>query len=412
MNWVNLLAIVLRGGSAAARFLFIIYLAMVADATLVGQAALITTLVTLFTQLAGLEVHQVLGRQLHAMTPEERKIQLMHQGYICVVAYVVLIPAAAIAYPEIVFEYFPLVGIIFLFEHFITEHFRLNILLLQPLQATRLLAMKNIGWILVFIAVVESGFASPSLPLIIWCWVGMLTAIAMPLLWRAKVFSFVWGFFAVSDWRLDAWRLLSGARPFMISATAVACTGAVDKLIMGRFFSLDELGIYYFYQSCALVPSLIATFTLGTTLWPQCIKAASLKNKELYSREWHRMLRLFWVISVIGSIVAALILPYIIDLLNKPDYGSRLNIFYWLLGASALSTLCDPHKLDLFVTHRDAALVVGNISQLFFVVVFVISACLYGNLAIVAVCSAVAALLALIVFQFVLKGNAPRKIVS
>jgi O-antigen/teichoic acid export membrane protein len=412
MTFVNTIAILLRSGSAAARFLFVIYLAMVADAAMVGQAALITTIAALFTQVAGLEVHQVLGRKLHAMSERERQIHFMHQGFISVVAYLVLIPVAAFAYPEIVFQHLPLVGLIFVLEHFITEVFRLNILLLQPLRATRLLAMKNISWILVFIAVVESGIAVPSLQLMLWCWIGMLAAIATPLLWRARVFSYGRNFFAIYSWGGEASRLLRDARPFMVSATAVACTGAVDKLIMGRYFSLAELGIYYFYQSCAMVPSLIATFTLGTTLWPQCVKAATLKEENRYRREWHRILRLFWVISVGACVVVSLALPILLEFINKPDYGARLAVFYWLLGASSLSTLCDPHKLHLFVTHRDRALVIGNISQLLLMVVLIAVACIYGNLTTVAACSAVAALSALLVFQFALNGNAPREVIS
>lgn len=407
-----MIAILLRSGSAAARFLFVIYLAMVADAATVGQAALITTIATLFTQVAGLEVHQVLGRQLHAMSEKERQINFMHQGFICVVAYLVLIPVGAFAYPEIVFQHLPLVGLIFVLEHFITEVFRLNILLLQPLRATRLLAMKNIGWILVFIAVVESGLAVPSLQLMLWCWAGILSAIATPLVWRAGLISYARNFFAISQWGGEARRLIQGARPFIVSATAVACTSAVDKLIMGRYFSLAELGIYYFYQSCALVPSLIATFTLGTTVWPKCVKAATLKEENTYRREWHRILRLFWVITAGGCVVVSLAMPTLLDFLNKPDYEEKLAVFYWLLGVSSLSTLCDPHKLHLFVTHRDRALVIGNISQFLLMAILIAVACAYGNLVMVAACSAVAALCALLVFQLALKGNAPREVES
>lgn len=412
MTIVSVVAIILRGCSAAARFLFVIYVAKVADAELVGQAALVTTLATLFTQLAGLEVHQVLGRQLHAFSTVERQMQLMHQGFVCVLAYVVLIPIAALAYPEIVFQHLPLVGLIFVLEHFITEQFRLNILLLEPLRATRLLAMKNIGWIFLFIAVIESGLALPTLSLMLWCWAGTLVAIATPLLWRVGLASYAKTFFFLSQWRLDAYRLLQAARPFIVSATAVACTGAVDKLIMGRYFSLADIGVYYFYQSCASVPSLIATFTLGTTLWPYCVQAATLKDENRYRREWQRLFRLFWAVSVVSSVVVALSIPALLDLLNKPDYEASLSLFYWLLASSALTTLCDPHKLHLFVTHRDLALVAGNLFQLLFMAVLVTFACIYGNLMAVAAFSALAALLAWLTFIFALKSYVPSGVKS
>lgn len=412
MKLAGALAFLLRGGSAGAKFLLVIYLAKVADAPLVGQVALMTTLVALFTQVAGLEVHQVLGRQVHAMSQEERRTQWLLQGFICVAAYMVLIPVAAVAYPELVFRHLPLVGLILVLEHFITELFRLNIILLQPLRATRLLATKNIGWILVFITVIEAGLAEPSLLLMLWCWASMLVVIATPLAWHAGVSSHARDFFVVSQWRLGAGRLLRDARPFIVSATAVAGTGAVDKLIMGRYFPLADLGVYYFFQTCASVPSLIATFGLGTLLWPRCVQVATLKEERRYRREWHRLLRLFWAVTIGASVLVAFTTPILLELLNKHDYEVHIPVLYWLLGASALTTLCDPYKLHLYVAHRDRALVAGNVFQFLAMAALTAIACLHGDLFTVATYSAASSLLAWLIFQFALKGSAPKESAS
>jgi O-antigen/teichoic acid export membrane protein len=412
MKLAGALAFLLRGGSAGAKFLFVIYLAKVADTQLVGQVALITTLVTLFTQVAGLEIHQVLGRKVHAMSQEERRTHWLLQGFICMVAYLVLIPVAAVAYPELVFQHLPLIGLIFVLEHFITEIFRLHIILLQPLLATRLLAMKNIGWIIIFIVIIEGGFAEPSLFLMLLCWVGVLVVIATPLIWRAVSGVHLRDYFVVSEWRNDADLMLRSARPFIVSATAVAGTGAVDKLIMGSFFPLSDLGVYYFFQTCASVPSLIATFGLGTLLWPRCVQAATLKEESRYRREWHHLLRMFWAVTVGASVIVAFAVPFLLELLSKPEYEVRMSVLYWLLGANALITLCDPHKLHLYVVHRDRALVAGNLFQFLIMAGLIAIACLHGDLTTVAALSACAALLAWLSFQFVLKGSAPRGRVS
>lgn len=412
MTAAGVLAFLLRGGSAGAKFLLVIYLAKVADTTLVGQAALITTLVTLFTQVAGLEIHQVLGRKVHAMSREARRTYWLLQGYICMAAYVVLIPLTAVAYPDLVFEHLPLIGLIFVLEHFITEIFRLNIILLQPVRATRLLAMKNIGWILVFIVVIESGLAEPSLSLMLSCWAGVLVAIATPLIRRAVSCSHARDCFVVFEWRSGVGLLLRGARPFIFSATAVAGTGAVDKLIMGSYFPLADLGVYYFFQTCASVPSLIATFSIGTLLWPRCVQAATLKEEGRYRREWHHLLRMFWFVTAAASVIVAFAVPILIELLSKPEFEARMPVLYWLLVANALTTLCDPYKLHLYVSHRDHALVAGNVFQFLTMTFLMMIACLRGDLATVAAYSAASALLAWLIFQFVLKGSAPRERVS
>lgn len=57
MKIVGALGFLLRGGSAGAKFLFVLYLAGKASSELLGQVAILMTVATDFAQLAGLEIN-------------------------------------------------------------------------------------------------------------------------------------------------------------------------------------------------------------------------------------------------------------------------------------------------------------------------------------------------------------------
>lgn len=86
MNFVDLLVFALRGGSASTKRLFVFYLAGKASSMLLGQVALVTTLVVIFTQIARLELNQVISRQLLALSDSERLRMLRSQAKTAVAA--------------------------------------------------------------------------------------------------------------------------------------------------------------------------------------------------------------------------------------------------------------------------------------------------------------------------------------
>lgn len=371
MKMVSVLGFLLRGGSAGAKFLFVLYLAGKASSTLLGQVAVLMTIAAVFAQVAGLEINQVIGRQLHALSAGERLRVLRRQAQAAMVAYLVLAPVAVLAYADLLSpHWFSVCGILVL-EHFITEVYRFNILMLRPVYASSLLFIKNVGWVLVFVVLVESGVATPSMSLVLYCWFGVLVATATPLLLNRHAWPTLKEFLAPSTWLTQSGALVWQARTFIVSAFAAAGIGAIDKLLIAGRFPAADLGVYFFFATCASIITLVVSFSVGATVGPQCIKIHATQGREAYLPHYRRLKRLY-LLTVLGTMVA-IVLPadFMLTHFGKADYHSQIKILYFLIPSAALIVLCEPYKINAYLARQDLALVSGNIFHLLCVTVCV-----------------------------------------
>lgn len=364
MNLANLLGFALRGGSAGAKLLFVFYLAGKASSTLLGQVAIVVTMAAVFSQIAGLEINQVIGRQLHALSITERHRLLRRQAQAGVVAYLLLLPIAILLYADLLSDYWLCTCGILVLEHFVLEAYRFNVLMLRPLYAAALLFVKNVGWVLTFMALVESGFASPSLSLVLACWCGLLVIMSVPLLWTPHTWATLKDFAAWSIWPKQSGALIWQARTFIVSAAAGVGIGAIDKLLIAEKFSAADLGVYFFFASCASIVSLIASFTIGSTVGPQCIKVYAAEGRDAYLPHLKRLKRLYFITTV--STMAVIMLPanFLLMHFGHSEYRQHIEILFLLTPSAALLVLCEPYKVNAYVERQDLTLMVGTLFHL------------------------------------------------
>lgn len=364
MKAIGALGFMLRGGSAGAKFLFVLYLAGKASSELLGQVAILMTVATVFAQLAGLEINQVVGRQLHALSADARLLLLRRQAQAALIAYVVLAPATMLLYTDLLATHWYSACGILVLEHFIIEVYRFNVLMLRPLYASSILFVKNVAWVLLFVALVESSLATPSLSLVLHCWLGVLAVTAAPLLLTRHAWVTLKELFTASTWPAQSGALVWQARVFIVSAVAVAGVGAIDKLLIGSKFLAAELGVYFFFATCASIISLIVSFSIGATVGPQCIKIYSTQGRDAYLPHLRRLKRLYWI-TAIGT-MAVIVLPadFLLTHFGKAAYLRHIEILYLLTPSAALVVLCEPYKINAYLERQDLVLVAGNLFHL------------------------------------------------
>ncbi len=364
MKHMNALALLLRASSAGAKFLFIVYLAAKTDSALLGQVAVLMTIATVFAQIAGLELSQVIGRQLHALSDSERLRLLRRQAQTALAAYCLLLPAAIFFYSDLLSGYWIGICGIFMLEHFLIEVYRYHILKLRPTYASSILFIKNAGWILLFIALVEAEFAQPSLGLLVYCWFSILALTAAPLLLRHYSWIALKDFFTPSAWHRQSATLIWEARSFIVSAFAMAGIGAVDKLLIAEKFTAAELGIYFFFVTCTSVISLVTSFSIGATLGPQCIKTHTTQGRADYLSKFRHLKKMYWLTTVATALALTLPASTLLTVFDKAAYLQHIDILYILTPAAALVILCEPYKMDAYLERRDLTLTAGNIFHL------------------------------------------------
>lgn len=372
MRMVNALGFLLRGGSAGAKFLFVLYLAGRTNSALLGQVAILMTISAVFSQVAGLEINQVIGRQLHSLSDDERQRLLRHQAHASLTAYLVLTPLALLLYADLLKAFWLSACGILVLEHFIIEVYRVNILMLRPIYASGLLFIKNAGWVLLFVVLVESGLGTPSLALVVHCWFGVLAITAAPLLCTRHTWPTIKEFLSPSSWRSQSATLVWQARTFILSAVAVAGVGAIDKLLIAGKFSDADLGVYFFFATCASIISLVVSFSIGATVGPQCIKVFSVEGRAAYLPHYRRLKHLYWLTA--GATMLGIMLPadWLLTIFGRADYHRHIEILYLLTPSAALMVLCEPYKINAYLERQDLVLVAGNLFHLLSVGVCVV----------------------------------------
>lgn len=358
------LGFLLRGGSAGAKFLFVIYLAGKASSALLGQVAVLLTIAAIFAQVAGLEINQVIGRQLHGLSLNERTRMLRRQAQAAMVAYLVLAPAALLVYTDLLADYWISALGILVLEHFIIEVYRFNILMLRSVYASSLLFIKNVGWVLLFVVLVETGLAVPSFSLVLHCWFGVLVVIAAPLLLTRHAWPTLQEFLTSKTWPGQSLNLVWQARTYNLSAVAIAGIGSVDKLVIAGKFPAADLGIYFFFATCASIVSLTVSFSIGATVGPQCIKVHASLGRDAYLPHLRRLKRLYLLTTLATMAVILLPADFLLTHFGKADYLSHIGTLYLLTLSAALVVLSEPYKINAYLERQDLVLVAGNLFHL------------------------------------------------
>ena len=369
MNLTNIIAFGLRGGSALAKLVFVTYLGYFRYDFLLGEFALFVTITIVFTQVAGLEINQTIGRKLHALSKGEQKQLFQQQAIASLVSYIILSSSIIIFYYNLLESYWIAGVLILCLEHYTTELYRLYILKLRPLRASLLVFIKNFGWVIMFIMLHHLELISANMESILILWLAFLLLSSIIGNPKTEILADIKNSFHLEAWPKKTWRLVSSSKFFILSAIVIACIGALDKLLIEKYFGTEQLGRYYVYQTIASIPALIISFSIGATLWPRCIKLAAMGNEKDYAVLWRKLNALYLLAITFLSLVIAIVTPVVFKILDRSP--SDLTLLYILIASSATFVLCDPYKLNLYAGGKDYALVIGNVTQLMLVMAFV-----------------------------------------
>lgn len=381
---MDFIALGLRLLSAAGRFLFVVYLARATSPELVGSYGLVSTLNLLFTQLAGLEIYQIMGRRLHAKDWALVKTDLADQFLIITISHTILILIGGLIFFKEFDHLLPYVAFILIAEHITTEFFRLLIYLLKPRLASALLALKNISWMIIYVCLTEFMDFTHSKELIIEVWAGSLLLIMAPVALKYGIGLYANRSRSRQEITKNSILLVKEAIPFMISSFAISMTSSLDRLIIESSFSKSDFGVYFFYATYASIITLIASFSIGSTLGPKCIKSYSSGDMEEYTRLKKKLnISYIFVVSTISIFLLSTAKP-ILTIFGGSQYTKDINALYLIILSQALFVLYEPMKMDLYLQKKDYELTLSNLFHLFVFTILVFATAATGRLTFVA----------------------------
>lgn len=393
-----IVAFFLRGSSAFAKLAFVIYLGYAGDSKLIGEYGLIVTLTIIFSQLAGLEIHQYVVRDLHKLSLGQKEKIIAQQSLAVGMAYLISISILTCFYSESLGYYWILVVVILIADHYTTELYRYKVAELRIIKATVLISIKNLGWIMALVILTYFKIVQLTLLNILLFW---LLSLAVVVLVGMPKISFVKNVF--SQLRSlgiirQTINLVWSCRYLMISAVAISLIGSLDKFIIDLFYPVHELGIYFYTYTIATIPALMIAFTVGLTLWPKCIKLRAQDNMVQYQKSWILLLGFYIGILTTFSILLYFGAPFILSQLNKDFNQETLGL---LLVAVGLYTMIEPLKLRLYVEGQDKKIALLNLTHMILTLVLLLVVVELGNMAAVPLALVAANSFALIGFLFV-----------
>ena len=201
--------------------------------------------------------------------------------------------------------------------------------------------------------------------------VGLLLSIALALLlrsfWAILVnnlisqvisvsFSYIFFPAAKRRWRLslERWRELWGFARYITASTIITLIiTQSDKVVFGRLFTLDQLGLYVLGGNLAGVASGLAYSWTGSVLYPRLAKAASQPTIEL-KRQFYRerlSFSLLYMLLIGGLIGSA---PLVVALLYDPRYAGAGTFLRWL-AFGGLFALNNQATNDLMIARGQPA---------------------------------------------------------
>jgi hypothetical protein len=153
----------------------------------------------------------------------------------------------------------------------------------------------------------------------------------------------------------------------MISAAAIVMTGALDKFFIDLKYSKEDLGQYFYTYSIASIPALMVSFTVGMTIWPQCIKLRANEKFHEYKKKWIQLGLLYFLIIFSLS----LILYFGVLIIEVHLKGSfDRSLFGLLLLACGTMALIEPLKLRIYLESMDLQLAYLNFIH--FIIAFLV----------------------------------------
>lgn len=347
----NLSALALRIASAGSKFILVMYLGFAANDKIVGIYAIFSAMNIVFTQLAGFEINQTVLRNLHTFDQKKRIQVLQCHAVVSLCAYIIILAFIVPLYIELLGSLWLIGGLILCMEHYVTELYRLYVACLKLRKASLIIFVKSFCWVSIFVlgSLCEFFLLSIENMLLLWAFFLLIAAIygtPIALICRNKGMLLKWKI-AFSR-GID---LLKKSKYLFFSAIAASGAFSMDKLLLSKYLTVEEIGSYFFLQTISLIPSMIISFTLGTTLWPKCIKYASLNDIASYKDVWNLMNKFYVFIVLVLSISIIIISPCVLKTFNRGDYNFFLLTI--LFFSSSFYVLAEPYKLKLYIKMND-----------------------------------------------------------
>ncbi|RGP41827.1 hypothetical protein BPTFM16_02136 [Altererythrobacter insulae] len=368
-------ALSFRASALAAKFGFIVVLAVFLQPAEVGQYGLIAVTINFSLYFLGLDFYVYANREYRTSTDDTKGSVIWQMAYLFCVTYAVLGPCLiALSLSGILpWDLLHLIAALAILEHLSTELYRFLVITGRPVLASFGFFIRLGLWPACAAVVMWLEPSARNLHDILVFWtVGALLSIGIPMfILITKKVSFAR---KGIDW---AW-IMSGLKitlPFLAGTLCLRGVQTFDRYIFNELVGADVLGAFVFFASLAsLLPAMLQAGVYSFAI-PSLVTLAHERNWPKFFAKMQALKKEIFISTTLLSLGIVFGSRIVTEFIGNPIYSENYALLYLAVFANCVFAASMYFHMALYALKKDQALTLAHICALisFFVVTYIAS---------------------------------------
>lgn len=363
-NAAPLLNVGLRSATLGARFIFIFFLAKYLDPASFGYYGLFTATVGYALYFVGLDFYTYVSREILRTSSNQRGRLLKDQAALSGILYLALLPIAIVflyksGWPSnLAWWFFP----ILLLEHFNQEMSRLLTALSEQITASWTLFVRQGSWAIAIVAWMALDPNSRHLDAVMVLWACSGVAAAAQGIWKLKQLK-MGGWRSPVDWKWIK-KGISISTAFLVATLALRGFQTIDRYWLEALAGIELVGTYVLMLGVAGTLMVFLDAGIFAYTYPALIKHSHNQENDAAHEKVMKMLFQTLALSAVFGFISWLLLPYLLDWINKPTYKNALDLYPWLLMATIINAVSMAPHYALYARGCDKPIIYSHLAAL------------------------------------------------
>lgn len=360
-NINRIVNIALRGGTLAAKFGLLAFLAVLLSPAEVGRYGLLTAAIGWTMYFVGWEFYTFSMREIIAQGAAHVRDMVRNQAVLYVATYILISPIVILIFATetLPSQYGIWFAVLLVLEHLGLEVGRVLLSLSRPLLASFILFLRGGAWCIVVVGTMITVPDLRHLDFVLASWsvgsgIGLVVGLAS--LYRVSGH----GISSAIDWRWIA-KGMSVALPLMLASLSIRGLFTIDRIWVQMIGGADVLGAYVLFISVATAILSFVDAGIVDFAYPRVVRAARSGETKEFRRE---MRLLEWSVGgavVILSLCCWLGFSVFVRLLPNPVYSQNLDLLTPTVLAMALYGISAVPHVALYAHGYDRTIVASQV---------------------------------------------------
>ena len=353
----------LRGLSTLSKLLLLILITRYLTIEDLGIYGLFTSSVMIALYFLGFDYYYYSSREILSNDSSETGKIIKNQFVFYLFSYIVVLPPLVIIFliDILPVKYIIVFYLVLILDHISIEFYRILVTLSRSVFANVIFFIKSGLWVYILILIWLLNISSTiNLDFVWYGWLtGALLACIIAAIYIGKL-----NFGIIKSTGIDWIWIRKGliiSIPFILSTISLRLTDFSGRYFLDQIYSKSIVGIYSFFWSVASLVYVFVITAVIMILYPPLVKTYKEKKLEEFRKIYLRFKKLIIVSTILMSLLLAIMIHPILQILNKSEFYAYIDAFYILLLANIFIVFSYiPHYI-LYARDQDRFILISSI---------------------------------------------------